>query len=70
MREAAIIDGTEIVNVIVLADGYAGDETLEIMSNAVEITDMMPKPGLDNGWAYVKGKFVPPPEPETTEPPA
>lgn len=60
MREAMIIDGEQIVNVIVIPDGEAGDALL--CDTCVEITGMDPKPGLGNGWTYVDGQFVPPPE--------
>jgi hypothetical protein len=67
MREAAIISGTEIVNVIVLADGSKGDVTLAETSGAVEITSMDPKPGMGNGWTYVDGEFVAPVQPDLPE---
>jgi hypothetical protein len=68
MREAAIIAGTEIVNVLVIADGANGDATLVAMPDAVEITGMDPHPGIGTGWTYVDGEFVAPPEPELPEP--
>lgn len=70
MREAAIIEGSEIVNVIVLADGEKGDATLALKDGAVEITDIEPKPGVGSGWTFVDGVFVAPPEPDLTTPTA
>jgi hypothetical protein len=64
MREAIVIDGIEPVNVIVLADGPAGDVLLS--DTCVEITGLDPKPGLGIGWTYVDGAFVPAPLPPLT----
>ena len=64
MREAAIIAGEEVVNVIVLPDGAAGDVLLS--DSVVEITGMHPKPGIGLGWTYVDGAFVPPVPPALT----
>lgn len=66
MRLAALIDGVDISNIVVLADGAEGDATLADFDHAVEITDLNPKPGLGNGWTYVDGAFVPPPLPPLT----
>lgn len=64
MRTAAVIDGQDIVNVIVLPDGADGDVVLAAMPDAVEITGMNPMPGMGNGWAYVDGVFVEPVYPD------
>jgi len=58
MRTAAVINGSEIVNVIAIDDGPSGDAMLS--KTCVEITDMEPKPALGIGWKYSGGKFIPP----------
>jgi hypothetical protein len=64
MREAAIIENGELVNVIVLPDGFDGDVMLS--DSCVEITDLIPKPGLGNGWTFTNGAFIAPLIPEPT----
>jgi hypothetical protein len=64
MREAIILEGSEPVNVIVLAEGADGDALLS--DSCVEITDLDPKPGLGLGWTFVDGAFVAPPVPLLT----
>lgn len=39
MRTAALIENGVVNNIIVIADGAEGDETLKAFANAVEITD-------------------------------
>lgn len=58
MRQAAIVSGNEIVNVIVIPDGPKGDEFLS--EDCIEITGMNPKPGIGTGWSFVDGAFIPP----------
>lgn len=60
-RLAAIISGTELVNMVVLADGQQGDAFLAARPDAVEVTGMDPQPKLGIGWTFVDGVFVPPP---------
>jgi hypothetical protein len=64
MRQAAVLEGIELVNVIVLEEGAKGDAMLS--ESCVEITHLDPKPGLGLGWTYVDGAFVPPPVPPLT----
>lgn len=72
MRTAALIQGIEMENVIVLADGQEGDATLAWYADhdilCVEITGMDPMPGLGAGWTYVDGEWIAPPKPEPTPP--
>jgi hypothetical protein len=65
-RTAIILDGSTPVNVVVLADGNAGDLWLTENPDAVEVTGLDPMPGLGLGWTYVDGAWVAPvtPEPE------
>ena len=65
MREALIIENGKPVNAIVIQDGAAGDAMLS--ESCVEITGLSPKPGVGNGWTYVDGAFVAPPEPEPAD---
>lgn len=58
MRTAAVISGSEIVNVVVIPEGPEGDDML--FDTFVEITGLDPKPSLNAGWSYVNGAFVPP----------
>jgi hypothetical protein len=56
MREAAVLFGSDIVNVIVIPDGEDGNALLSDL--CVEITGLDPKPGLGLGWTFVGGRFV------------
>lgn len=59
IREAVIVEGTELVNVIVIPDGDEGDDLLS--ETCIEVTGLDPMPGIGIGWTYVEGVFVPPP---------
>lgn len=58
MRTAAIIQDNKVVNVIVIADGEQGDETLD-QFGGVEITELDPMPRI--GWSYddLQDEFLP-----------
>lgn len=62
-RIAMIIDGTQLVNCVLLQDGVKGDEFLAARADAVEVTDLDPQPSLGTGWTFVDDQFVPPPVP-------
>ena len=66
MRRAAVIEGENIVNIIVLSDGERGDALLS--DDVIEITDLDPQPTLARDefvWRYVIGSFVEPDDPTT-----
>jgi hypothetical protein len=65
MRTAAVLEGSEISNIIVIADGVDGDNLLS--ETCVEITELNPQPTLGVGWTYKNGEFVPPPVSSLTE---
>jgi len=60
-RIAMIVDGSDLVNCVLLAEGMKGDEFLAARPDAVEVTGMDPMPMLGTGWTFVGGQFVPPP---------
>ena len=68
MRYLAHMRGEEIENVSVLARGERGDATIQYYldngSVVAEITGMNPMPGINLGWKYIDGQFVPPPQME------
>jgi hypothetical protein len=64
MRTAAIIEGADLVNIVVFADD-AGPDVFS--TTCVEITGMDPQPALGLGWTYVDGEFVAPTEFELPE---
>lgn len=53
MRRAAVIEGGVVTNVIVIADGAEGDQTIADIG-CVEITDLDPRPAI--GWSWSKSK--------------
>ena len=65
-RVAIVLDGEIPVNSVVIADGPEGDQTLSDNPSWVEVTDMNPMPGLDNGWSYVEGQWMAPVVPAPT----
>ena len=71
MREVALIDGGQLVNIVVVADGKAGDKKLaelaDVHEAAVEVTGSDPMPGLGLGWTWDGEQLVAPviePDPE------
>lgn len=72
MREALLITGSDIVNVVVIPDGKKGDAALKQLVTrydaVIEVTDSDPKPGLGLGWAWDGTDLLPPPpDPEAAE---
>ena len=65
-RIALVIEETIPTNAVVIAEGAKGDEWLEANPDAVEVTNMSPRPGLGAGWTYVDGEWVTPVPPEPT----
>jgi len=65
MRTVVLIDGIELVNALVIAEGVEGEEAISALrlehDYVVEVTNMVPQPGLGLGWTYVNGSFVEPP---------
>ena len=59
MRIAAEVSDGMVVNVLVLADGAQGDETLAGIAGLVEVTGVDPQPGI--GWSFDGSSFAPPP---------
>lgn len=71
MREVALIDNDQLVNIVVIADGKAGDKKLGELATtyqaAVEVTGVDPMPGLGLGWTWDGEQLVQPvnePDPE------
>ena len=59
-RVAIILDGEKPASAVVIADGAKGDKTLADNPTWVEVTGLDPMPGVDTGWTYVGGAWVPP----------
>lgn len=59
MRTAIIVEGDTPVNAIVIPDGPDGDAMLS--DTCIEVTGLDPQPGVNSGWTFVNGEFVPPP---------
>lgn len=67
-RVALVIENTIPINCVVLPNGKAANTWLKNNPNAVEITDVMPQPGVGTGWTYSEGQWSPPiPEPLSRE---
>ena len=64
-RRAIVLDGETPVDIVVLASGEKGDETLAEHANWVEVTGLSPMPGVGNGWKYVAGEWVSPVTPQS-----